>query len=219
MRKTIIWPALLAMTGMASAATITVGVVGTTGGVNNWPGGEPPTSAIDGVGQKYLNFGKENTGVLVTPASTAIPTTITLWSANDAWERDPDAYQLFGTNSDVSGGGPFNSSLFTLISEGPILLPGSRNGGGNSILLAENSVSDTFANSEAFSSYMILFPVLFDSATANSMQVAEIQLTDGNSYLFTPNDTIVGVQSDGVPEPSAALLGLLGLLPLLRRRR
>jgi hypothetical protein len=40
---------------------------------NNWPVGEPPSAAIDGAGQKYLNFGKENTGFVVTPAAGTSP--------------------------------------------------------------------------------------------------------------------------------------------------
>src|SRR5678816_2122627 len=44
-----------------------VGIAGTAGGVNNWPAAESPDHAIDGFGQKYLNFAKTNTGFIVTP--------------------------------------------------------------------------------------------------------------------------------------------------------
>jgi hypothetical protein len=42
-----------------SGTDITVGVAGTTAMLNNWPVAEAPVNAIDGVGQKYLNFAKE----------------------------------------------------------------------------------------------------------------------------------------------------------------
>src|SRR5687768_8103653 len=70
-----------------------VGTVGTAGGVNNWPGAESPDHAIDGVAQKYLNFAETFTGFLVQPSfnggNGAIPTSMQLWTANDAVDRDP----------------------------------------------------------------------------------------------------------------------------------
>ena len=185
-----------------------IGTAGTVGGQNNWPAGEAPNFAIDGFGQKYLNFGETDTGFVVTPSfnggNGSIATSIKLWTANDAEPRDPASFSLYGTNVAVTGGGPFSLSNFTLISSGPLALPSSRNGGGTATPLNDiNSQTVNFANSTLYRSYLVIFPTVKDSASANSMQIAEVQL-------------------DGVPEPSAmALLALstVGLAALRRRRR
>ena len=181
-----------------------MGVAGTAADTNNWPDAEAPEQAIDGVGQKYLNFGKTNTGFVVTPsAGSSVATSITLWTANDSEPRDPSGYQVWGTNVAIAGGGPFSLTDFTAISTGDITLPSSRNAGGDAPLLPENSLTVGFANSEFYSSYLIVFPDVKDNPNANSMQIAEVQL----------GGTII-------PEPSTVTLLLMGLaaLGLLCRR-
>lgn len=213
---------LAALISHAEGVSITVGTPGLSAGANQWPGAEPPAAAIDGQGQKYLNFGKENTGIVVTPgAGSTVATSITLWAANDSEPRDPAGYALLGSNSAIPAGGSFDSSLFTMISTGAVSLPSSRNGGGSAPLDSANSFSVSFANSEAYRSYLVLFPSVKDSANANSMQVAEVQLYDaGDAGIFSPGDAILGVQSaSAIPEPSAFLLSLLGLGVLAARRR
>jgi hypothetical protein len=190
--------------GASDGTNFNVGVVGTAGGLNNWPAGEPPTSAIDGVGQKYLNFAEVNTGILVTPTfnggSGSIVTGMTLWAANDAVERDPASYALYGTNLVIGGSGPFPMANFSLISSGELALPASRNAGGAAVLDVINSQTLTFANSTSYTNYLVLFPTV-KNVSANSMQIAEIQL-------------------DGiVPEPATAGLAALGAGLLLMRRR
>ena len=206
----------------SQAVTINVGVEGCCDAeVNQWPGGEPPSAAIDGVGQKYLNFGKFNTGVVVTPANTGTTAiSMQLWAANDAIGRDPASYLLYGTNSAIAGPS-FDSSLFTLISSGALALPDGRNDGGVNPLLSVNSQTINFANSGAYDTYMVLFPTVKNPVVDgenNSMQIAEIQLFDAAGPIFAPSDTILGVQSS-IPEPTTGLLALLGASALLRRRR
>ncbi|MCA9188672.1 MAG: PEP-CTERM sorting domain-containing protein [Pirellulaceae bacterium] len=163
--------------GQSDGTSFSVGVAGFTGGANNWPDGESPDHAIDGVGQKYLNFGKTNTGILVTPASgSSIAQSIKFWAANDAIERDPSGFELYGTNGDVSGAGPFAISDFTLVASGAISLPDSRNDGGAAALDDANSASSSFSNSNAYASYLVLFPDVKNNGAANSMQIAEVQL-------------------------------------------
>ena len=58
----------------------------------------------------------------------------------------------------------------------------------------------TFNNSEAYTSYMVVFPTVKDEGGANSMQIAEIQL-------------------DTVPEPAASSLLLFSLAGFLLRRK
>lgn len=179
-----------------------IGVVGTAASVNNWPEAEPPTAIIDGVGQKYLNFGELNTGVVVTPSAPSIVTSMTLWTANDAVERDPTSFELWGTNVDVSGDGPLAVSAFTAIGTGDLSLPETRNAGGDAVLDAANSQTVTFENTTTYTSYMIIFPTVKDETAANSMQIAEIQL-DGTV----------------IPEPATTSLLLCGLGAFVLRRK
>ena len=154
-----------------------VGVPGGGEGINSWPANEAPEFAIDGVGQKYLNFAEFNSGILVTPSrGLSVATSLTLWTANDDISRDPASYELYGTTSDVSGAGPFDLDQFTLISSGDLALPDSRNQGANTDLDEANSQSVFFSNSDAYTSYLLVFPTVKDSNNANSMQIAEVQL-------------------------------------------
>ena len=148
-----------------------------------------------------MNFGETDTGFVVTPAVG--PTTVgglKLWTANDAEPRDPASFQIFGTNADVSGNS-IPLSDFTEILVGNLSLPSSRNAGGGAALDDANSQTIRFRNDTEYSSYLVLFPGVKDGPSANSMQIAEVQLL-------------------GVPEPgSLTLLGLGGLfLGMLRRR-
>ena len=186
--------------GQSDGTNFNVGVAGTAAGVNNWPAAESPDHAIDGVGQKYLNFGETDTGFVVTPSGPTTVGGIKLWTANDAEPRDPASFQVWGTNADVSGAS-IALSDFTAIAVGTLDLPSSRNAGGGAALDDANSQTIRFLNDTEYNSYLVLFPGVKDAASANSMQIAEVQLL-------------------GIPEPgSLTLLGLGGLfLGLLRRR-
>jgi hypothetical protein len=191
--------------GQLQGPDFVVGGVGFNQPGNNWPGAELPESAIDGVGQKYLNFGEENTGIVVTPANgISVATSITLYNANDAEERSPRSFELWGSDA-ILGVSSFALSDFTLIANGPVNLPAGTNPGGNSAL-GSNFETIEFANEAPYTSYMILFPDLNQNqggfGDANSMQISEIVL-EGNL----------------VPEPSTSLLALFGGLFLFRRRR
>lgn len=219
-----------ALSASCFAQSFVVGDAGTVQPANNWPAGEAPNFAIDGVGQKYLNFGKFNTGFAITPAGGAsTATSMTLWTANDAYGRDPASYELWGSNAEAPAdfGAPGSSlpvSLFEPISVGELMLPGTtdtefRNLGGDAALLAENSYTVDFTNDKAYSSYLVVFPTI-KVETQNSMQIAEVQLFDAaGAGIFSPNDGIVGGQV--VPEPASGLLAAFALLGCLcvRKRR
>jgi PEP-CTERM motif len=184
-------------------------VNGTNDGDGN--SGAPPAMegvehTIDNVRQKYLNFLDLGSGLIVTPSmGSTIITGARFYTANDAVERDPASYLIEGSTS--GSGGPWTS-----ISAGALALPAGRNittapfSGTTPIdPNADFLQSITFANTSAYTSYRVTFPTLKDAGTANSMQIAEVEL--------------LGV---AIPEPSTIALvgtGLIGLVVALRRRR
>ena len=87
-------------------------------------------------------------------------------------------------------------------------------------MLPENSFTASFSNTDAYTSYMILFPTIKNAATANGMQVAEVELFQGATGILNFGDTVFGVQSAAtLPEPSTGALSLLSLGALALRRR
>ena len=196
----------------AGAATLfTIGATGTAANTNNFPAGEPPASAIDGVAAtKYLNFGKVNTGYIFTLTSgTATATGINFTTANDAPDRDPASYRLFGSNTataSTTAGTIYDDSNFTQISTGALSLPATRLTAGGNV---------TFASATAYRTFLLLFPTVKNAGAANSMQIGEamIQTAAGN----LGNLGIVG--GGQIPEPSALGLLFLGAFGLITKRR
>lgn len=161
---------------------------------SRYPGAESPANAIDGTLNKYLNFGKENSGFIVTPGVG--PTTVDsfqITTANDSPERDPVQWWFYGTNDAIVSGDNTegNAETWTLICAGTMFLPEERNTLGPLYQIANQD--------QPYTSYKMLFPTVKDEGAANSMQIAEIQLY-------------------GVPEPATMCLLGLGGLALLRRR-
>jgi hypothetical protein len=145
---------------------------------SNYPGAEAPINALDAnADSKYLNFAKVNSGFIVKPfiGATTVKS-IRLTTANDAVERDPLSWQLFGTNSPITSvnNGDGSAENWTLIASNDALLPADRKALGP---------VQSFSNSTAYSAYRVLFPTVKDAATANSMQIADVglfQSTDGS---------------------------------------
>jgi hypothetical protein len=156
--------------------------------------GEAPGKATDqDSGTKYLNFGKEKTGLIVTPAAgSSIIQSLRLTSGNDEPPRDPLTYTLYGTNDPITSG---NHSLgdqeaWSLISSGSTGLdtdPGRQ---------AFGAIQD-FANSAAFTSYKLVFPMVRDAGAANSMQVADVSLFTaaggGGSQILATGDFAIAI--------------------------
>ncbi len=189
--------------GQLVGTTFTIGKVGIGAGVNQWPAAENPPNAIDNNNTtKYLNFGKENTGYIVTPVfGSSVVTGARFATANDSPERDPLSFSLYGSNTQVASSNPgdtFSLANFTLITTQGIA--GFAADPGRNVTVAP----ETFANATAYTDYLLVFPTLRNSASANSMQIGDAILT-----------------GSAVPEP--ATLGLLGLstvgLMAFRRRR
>ena len=209
------------------STTFDEGTEGFDSPANNWPGAENPSFAVDGTTSKYLNFGQQGTGILISPAGgESILNQITVYTANDAVERDPTSYVIWGSSdpsvhaSNFAGDGMqsmVDLSTFSVVNGGPLNLPEtgagqSRNEGGLPIDDALYFTTTTFENTDAHCTYIVMFPdVKNDPSSANSMQIAELELHGSFTGNICP-----------VPEPSAAaLIAFASLLavPALRRRK
>lgn len=168
-------------------------------GQSDYPGGEPPSAAIDGnTATKYLNFGAENSGFIITPAfGSSIAQSLGLVTANDSPERDPLSYALFGTNDAInSTDNSFgNGENWTSIASGALAPPADR--------FTAYPIVD-FANATAYTSYRLIFPTV-SGPLANSMQIAEVQLfngaSGGGSNIFALGGPILAIDTDGTPPP------------------
>ena len=141
---------------------------------------------------KYLNFGEEGAGAIITNSGGPIQVgTMRLTTANDAEERDPASYELWGTNDPIQSVNHSNGlggENWTLISSGPLSLPTGPGGRQNS-----NTFVPINAGA-AYNSFKLIFPTVRNAAAANSMQIADVQFYTGV-----------------VPEPSTLALVALGL--------
>ncbi|MBP7053243.1 MAG: hypothetical protein KBE65_19725 [Phycisphaerae bacterium] len=136
----------------------------------DWPDAEAPANAIDNdVDTKYLHFkgAMQPTGFQVQPASG--PTIIhemTFTTANDATERDPVQFEVYGATEGIDGPYTLIASGDITDFAGPVEWP----------RLTPNSTPITFPNETAYRYYQVLFPAVRDPASANSMQIAEVEL-------------------------------------------
>ena len=125
----------------------------------NSPAGEDVAKAIDNqTGTKYLNFDKLNAGFTVIPSvGPTVVTGLGLTSANDAPERDPASYRLEGS---------LDGKTFTLIAAGAVPAFAAR--------FMQQQLF--FNNTTAYAAYRLIFPMVANAVTANSMQIGEVQL-------------------------------------------
>jgi hypothetical protein len=168
---------------------------------------ENPPKAIDGlVGTKYLNFGKERSGFIVTLApenQTKVVKSMQLTTANDAPGRDPAKYEIYGTNDAITSADNSQGNLenWTLIASGDISLPGDP-AVGNSFRGVTGDPIPFPNNTTAYKSYKVIFPDnKADVGNADSLQFAEVQF------------------HTEVPEPGALTLVAGAALALFGRRR
>jgi hypothetical protein len=124
--------------------------------------------ARSGEGTKYLNFGENNSGFIVTPAAgQTIVTSFQITTANDAEVRDPTSYILYGTNDPITSAEHSDGSQenWVQIAQGDLTLPADR--------LTQGDVV-TITNTTAYRSYRMVFPTVKDDVAANSMQIAGV---------------------------------------------
>ena len=145
----------------------------------DWPGAEAPDLAIDdNIGTKYLHFKGEvePTGFRVAPAvGSTVVTGLTFTTANDAEARDPVTYELSGSNESLDG-------PYELIASGEIVdfaqaaaIP----------CFNKNATAIMFENAVGYTYYQVMFPTVRDAASANSMQIAEVELLGEALPLIT----------------------------------
>jgi hypothetical protein len=136
----------------------------------DWPGAETPNLAIDNnVATKYLHFKGETqaTGFKVAPAvGPTIVRGLTFTTANDAVERDPISFELYGSNESIEG-------AFELIASGDIVDFAGEEAWPR---FTKNVTPIEFENAVAYTYYQILFPAVRNPGSANSMQIAEVEL-------------------------------------------
>jgi hypothetical protein len=139
----------------------------------DWPGAETPDLAVDdNDGTKYLHFKGETepTGFQIEPLSGAsIVTGLTLTTANDATERDPISFELSGSNESIDG-------PYELIASGDIVDFAQEDAWPRFTM---NATPITFDNNVAYKYYQVMFPAVRDPGSANSMQIAEVELRTG----------------------------------------
>jgi len=165
----------------------------------DWPGAETPNLAVDdNVNTKYLHFKGETepTGFQVTPALGAtLVTGLTLTTANDAVERDPIQFELYGSNGTIDG-------PYELIAAGEVA---DFNQVDAWPRFTMNATPITFENTTVYRHYQILFPAVRDAASANSMQIAEVELI---GVPVPSKGTVVWVSFHGADDaPSGGAAG------------
>jgi hypothetical protein len=160
-------------------------VVAAFGGTS--PAAEQVENAFNNTTGKYLNFGSSTNGGFVGPVGLTVTlgtgsnvvSGIRFYTANDAPERDPVDFVLEGAN-DPEG------TNFVQIASGPLNLPTARNASGLDLdPLTQANQEVNFSNSTAYSTYRITFDNVRNNATANSMQIGEIELLAGTGGSST----------------------------------
>lgn len=152
---------------------------GTEGGGVPWPAGEAPHFAIDNnVDTKYLHFlgDKQPTGFHVTPAQAGkIVGGLTFTTANDSDGRDPVKYELYGSNESING-------PWTIIHAGDIVDFARAAAWPRKTI---NSTQIRFLNTQPYNHYRLMFTQI-RNATANSMQISEVELLEAPPTGWAP---------------------------------
>jgi len=138
---------------------------------------DPPMAIDDDVNAKYLNFegAIQPSGIQIEPlVGPTIVTGLTLTTANDSPERDPAAFELYGSNESING-------PYELIADGDVV---DFIGADAWPRFTINATPIKFDNDVAYRFYQVLFPTVRDPGAANSMQIAEIELLAASGYAF-----------------------------------
>ncbi|MFH1718230.1 MAG: PA14 domain-containing protein [Planctomycetota bacterium] len=189
----IVIASMLVFSGAAQAArdvTSPQDIVVAVPDDGDWPPNElPPFAVDDQILTKYLHFKgfQQPTGFRVTPVmGPTVVTGLTFTTANDAVERDPVSYELSGSNDSING-------PYTLIAEGPIVdfaaaVAWPRR--------TKNTTPIQFANTVSYKHYQVLFTAVRTPTSANSMQIAEVELLTPTYKAEAPTPADGAVHAD-----------------------
>ena len=165
--------------GWINSGNFTIGTVGTTTPGNNWPSAEGPDKVVDSnTNSKFLIYRNNNAGLIFSPTNANVVfNRLSLSTANDATERDPASYVIYGSTTALSGAAGTNISLtgLTVLASGTITLPDNRTTGPTVV---------QFANSTAYASYIVAFPTVRSTTSNNITQISEVQLSQGINPPF-----------------------------------
>ena len=160
--------------GWINSGNFTIGAVGTTNPGNNWPSGESPDKVVDAnTTTKFLIYRNNNAGLILSPTNANVVfNRLSLSTANDASERDPASYVIYGSTTSLSGTAGTNISLagLTELASGTITLPDNRSTGPTVV---------QFANTMAYASYIVTFPTVRSTTSNNITQISEVRLSQG----------------------------------------
>lgn len=158
--------------GWVNGGAFTVGTSGNTENTNTWPPTQSPDKAVDGdVNSKYLLFKTSNAAFGYNPPAPAVYNTLALTTAEDAVERDPTSYLIYGSATTLPNTPGLSAPVagLTLLASGSLSLPAARRAGPTTL---------TFPNSTAYAGYLVVFPTVKNTpAAANSTQLSEIRLS------------------------------------------
>ncbi len=162
--------------GQLVFSDFTIAPVGEIPTQNSTPNGGTgrANASIDGnAATSYINFGAANAGYIVTPAlGLSNVTGLTLTTAADYPDGDPLSFSLYGSNTQVASstaGADFTLSDFTPITTDQDTGLLSQSGRGFTISLP-------IANTESFTTYLLVFPTVRNPDAA-SLKIAEAILT------------------------------------------
>ena len=191
--------AAAAFAAQASAAVISQGAAVTLLAGPNGKPGEEITTIVDGNTSKYYGAGSVLPSIKLVPTlGSTIITELRIFTGNDTPGRDPSSFILWGSND---GG-----ATYVQITSQTITLPAARNVSGNPIPEPPGSLNygtATFSNTNAFTTYK------FDVTSVNDLSVG------GAGTQFAELQLIGNV----IPEPTSALLSVIGSFGLLAVRR
>ncbi len=155
------------------------------------PAGLGVTNVMDGTLTPYLNYGGSGTniapfsgpvGFIVAPhLGSTVVSALRFITATNASVSDPADFMLEGSND---GGNTWT----TIVADMPLALPVTRNVvNAVPINLTNQALQEVdFANATAYGTYRLTVQSVRTPATANSMQVAEIQFL-GSQVLIAPD--------------------------------
>lgn len=142
---------------------------------------EGPSDAIDNTATTtYRNFDKLNTGLTITPRGNQPVRALTLISAFDAPERDPSSFVLEASNDGTN---------FTRIASNAV----------PPFITRQFIQSFPVPNTNAFYQYRLRFPTIANVATADSMQIAEVELLY-HEEITSSNDAVSIVLPPGASD-------------------